>query len=202
MSRRRLVVLAGLLCLSTAAAANPSPQQEASRMLRLLGDMHPDHGRYIRAVRPARSGLAPANLYLGLVRPGGDDPRRPEDAPEPGPDHRYDLIVFAGGPPLAAEEAWSRLLVDHEFFHARRLAHGDAAPHPAFGVRAADRHLHEALAWEYNLRRAASGAYGALAEDRRQEAARRYREHRDALRAFIVGREPQAWAYYERLLPD
>jgi hypothetical protein len=192
----------GIVLCATLAHGATSPQHQAARFGALLAELHPDHQHYIRLVRPARSGLVPENLYLGLVRPGGDDPRLLRDAPQPGADHRYDLIVFPDVATLPAVESWARLLVDHEYFHARRLAGADDLPHPAFGTARADRHMHEALAWGYNLQRADSGVYGELEAELRREAEQNYRRHREALKAFILQREPRAWEYYGRLLPE
>ena len=52
------------LCCLGQVAASPS---EANRLRTLLAAMHPDHARYIQSVRSAPAGVAPADLYLGLV---------------------------------------------------------------------------------------------------------------------------------------
>ena len=197
---RCLVV--GMSLGATLALGATSPEHQAARFGSILAELHPDHQRYIRQVRPARAGLVPGNIYMGLVRPGGEDPRLVRDAPQPGHDRRYDLIVFPDRAALPTSESWARLLVDHEYFHARRLARADDAPHPSFGTTRANRHMHEALAWGYNLQRAGEGAYGDLGAERRREARQNYRHHREALRAFILERQPQAWEYYVRLLPE
>jgi hypothetical protein len=186
-------VMAVALLAAWPGSAAPGP--EAARLEGWLAEMHPDYGRFIRRVRAAPG--AGGNLYMGLVRPDGEDPRLPGDAPRPAQGQRYDLVVFAA----AREEAWSRLLLDHEYFHARRLAHADRLPHPTFGG-GPDRHFAEALAWGYSLQRAGEGAYGALPPERRREAEQRYRQHRRAVQDHVLRRQPSAWAYYARLLPE
>jgi hypothetical protein len=177
-----------------------SPVSEARRLEELLDTMHPDHGRYVRAVRPAPSGAAASHLYLGLVNPRGRNPMRATDVPLPGAGRRYDLLVFPGSP--AWTEPWTRLLLDHEYFHARHLARGDQIPRPTFDKPGANHHFQEALAWGYSVRRAAAGAYGNLTRKRQQEALQRYREHRRAFARYVRKRQPAVWEYYARLLPE
>jgi hypothetical protein len=186
------VVLAAA-CLGAAR----SPEGEARRLEETLAALHPDWNEYIGAVRPA--GGAAANIYLGLVEPGGTDPRRLADAPMPGRARRFDLLFFPAAAP--ADGPWGRLLLDHEYFHARHLARAADLPLPAFGEAAVDRHFREAMAWGYNLRRALDGVYGELPSGRLAEVESRYREHRSALQRFVRERDPEAWAYYARLLP-
>jgi len=174
-----------------------SPEAEAKRLRDSLAALHPDWQNYIGAVRPAAG--APGNLYLGLVEPGGTDPRLASEAPTPGRGRRFDLLFF---PAAELEEGpWGRLLLDHEYFHARHLARAASTPLPGFGEAPADRHFREAMAWGYNLQRSREGAYGDLPAARRAEVLARYREHRDAFRRFVRERDPDAWAYYARLLP-
>jgi hypothetical protein len=186
------------LCCLGQAVASPS---EASRLSALLAAMHPDHGRYIQSVRSAPAGVAPADLYLGLVRMGGRDPRDPADAPRPGARRRYDVLVFPPSSVTPWSEGWSRLLVDHEYFHARHLARGDRLPHPTFARTSANRHFQEALAWGYNLHRLSQNVYGALPEQRRREVRQHYRRHREALARYVRQKQPSAWSYYGRFLP-
>ena len=198
--RSGIVALASLALAGGIALAGPSsPQVEVTRLARALAALHADAALYIREVRPA---AAVAGAYMGLVRPGGADPRLPLDAPVPGRNRRYDLVVFDAPSEGTDVSAWTLLLLDHEYFHARHMARGDRMPYPSFPHDAAGRHFHEALAWGYNLSQAAAGQYGALAPERWSEAARRYRHHQDALRAFVQKRQPEAWAYYSRFLPD
>ena len=175
---------------------------EAGRLRAFLEAMHPDHARYIRAVRPAPTGVSPADLYLGLVRSGGRDPRDPADAPRPGARQRYDMLVFRPSASDSWSDGWSRLLVDHEYFHARHLARGDHLPHPTFARPSANRHFQEALAWGYNLQRLAEHRYGDLPERRRQEVLQQYRRHRQALARYVRQRQASSWSYYGLFLPE
>ncbi len=194
----QLMMCSLALCCLDPAAASPS---ETNRLRALLAAMHPDHARYIQSVRSAPAGVAPADLYLGLVRVGGRDPRDPADAPRPGAQQRYDVLVFR--PPSATpwSDGWSRLLVDHEYFHARHLARGDRLPRPTFARASANRHFQEALAWGYNLQRLSENAYGALPEQRRREVRQHYRRHREALARYVQQKQPSVWSYYGRFLP-
>ena len=175
-----------------------APQAQANRLHQLLTVMRPDHHRFIREVRPAPAGLAPANVSMGLVRPGGRDPRRRTDAPRSGVGERFDLLVFDTGGFTAS---WTLLLLDHEYSHARHLARADDLPFPTFGDRGANHHFQEALAWGYSLGRAAQGDYGDLPDARWEEARSRYRSHRAAFDRFVRRRQPAMWTYYARLLP-
>ena len=187
------VVLAAA-CLGAAR----SPEGEARRLQETLAALHPDWNDYIEAVRPG--GGSAANIYLGLVAPGGTDPRRLTDAPTPGRARRFDLLFFPAAAPV--DGPWGRLLLDHEYFHARHLARAAGLPLPGFGEAAADRHFREAMAWGYNLRRSRDGIYGDLPSARLAEVEARYREHRDAFQRFVRERDIEAWAYYSRLLPS
>lgn len=193
MPPRWIPFLLAASCLGAASA----PEAEARRAEAALGALHPDWTAYIARVRPAAAD--PGNAYFALVRAGGSDPRLEANAPSPGRARRFDLLQFPAAAGLGEE--WSRLLLDHEYFHARHLARGDRLPAPGFGHAAADRHFQEALAWGYNLERLGSGAYGELPAARRAEAESCYREHREAFRRFVLRRDPAAWAYYGRLLP-
>lgn len=196
MPRNRLgvVLLLFLLCAPPLAAA------EVRDLEAVLAEMHPDYRTYIGDVRPFPDGVDPRNVYMGLVRPGGRDPRRREDAPESRASGRYDLLVAPGT--AAGSTAWTRLLLDHEYFHARHLARADHLPAPAFADPSANRHYHEALAWGQNLERTREGAYGGLPLHRLAEAQERYGKHRAALRQYVLRRQPAAWAYYGRFLPE
>jgi hypothetical protein len=189
------IAAAVLACWPGAAMASPG---EVVRLQTLLASMHPDHGRYIRAVRAAPEGSG-SELYLGLVSPGGGDVYR--DAPLPGARRQYDLLVFPDDGP-ARSEAWSRVLLDHEYFHARHLGRGDRLPRPTFAKDAANRHFQEALAWGHNARKVLEGAYGELPEHRRREVLQHYRKHREAFARYVQRQQPSAWAYYVRFLPE
>ena len=189
------------LAMSGLSGLMASPQ-ESHELEKLLETMHPDFRRYIRAVRPSPPGSAAADLYLALVRPHGRDPRLPGDRPRSGAGERYDLLVFPGASGPGISRAWSRLLVDHEYFHARHLARASGLPQPMFESHAANHHFHEALAWNQSLQRLTAGNYGALPPRRVREARQRYAEHRRALAQYVKKKQPSVWPYYVTLLPE
>jgi hypothetical protein len=168
----------------------------------LLASLHPDYHDYIAAVRYGRTRLRPLSLYAGLVRRGGLDPRDPDDGPRAGRGVSNDLIIYADTYETWRTPAWRRLLVDHEYFHARHLAHGLSAPVVGFGDARADTDYYEALAWGYVLSRDEQGVYGELSARERSEVAARYAEHRDRFHAFVMKEQASAWAHYGRFLPD
>lgn len=188
-----------MLFLSPCGAHAAGPQVD--RVETVLRALRPDFQRYIHAVRVTPPGSSASDLYLGLVRPGGRDPRRPDDRPQAGAGRRYDLLVPVQPAALPTSPAWLRLLVDHEYFHARHLARADALPHPTFPSAAANHHFQEALAWKYNLERLLAGDYGLLEPRREREVEQRYHEHRRSFARFVRRRQPQVWPYYDRFLP-
>ena len=112
-----------------------------------------------------------------------------------------DLIIYADTFEISASPAWRRLILDHEYFHARHLARGFPLPVVSFEDASADTHYYEALAWGYVLERAAAGLYGDLTIREDAELKSRYRDHRSGFRAFVFDRQPSAWAQYGRFLP-
>lgn len=190
-----LITMAGGSLLTAAPAAD---LVVGARIDDVLAILHADHARWIGRIRTATGG---GGLYAGLVRPGGRDPRDPDDAPVPGPGRVHDLVLFpeAFGPNRTA--AWVALIVDHEYFHARHLSGGFAVPLVSFDGRA-DRHYLEALAWGWVLGRSRDGAYGPMPSSERREVEVMYREHREAFRRFVLERQPSAWAHYGRFLRE
>jgi hypothetical protein len=168
---------------------------------RILGELHPNFRLFVGAIRPGPTRLHPSNLYMGLVRPGGADPTRLDDAPLVGRGVRNDIIVYADSRGLGRSLGWGQLLIDHEYFHARHLARGDATPAPFFGAGEIDRHYYEAVAWRYNLERAEEGAYPTLTHADYREAFRNYTLHFEAFRDYILRKDRPAWAHYGRFLP-
>jgi hypothetical protein len=202
---RRLAAwtLAALLAVScTADRPAASPEVTPDQVASLLAAMHPDYGRYIASVRYGATRLRPASLYAGLVRRGGRDPRDPDDGPRSGRGVANDLIVYADTFEPWRSAAWRLLVADHEYFHARHLAHGAEVPVVGFGDAGANQDYYEALAWGYVVGQASAGAYGELTRAERAEAARAYREHRDRFHSFVMAVQPPAWAHYGRFLPD
>lgn len=185
-------------CAAVAAGPDLTPDQISS----LLASMHPDYKRYIGNIRYGTTRLRPATLYAGLVKQGGRDPRDPGDGPTIGRGAVNDLIIYADTFEPWRSAAWRALLADHEYFHARHLAKGFRIPTVGFGDSAADTDYVEALAWGYVLARAGDGAYGSLTPPERAEAARRYEDHFDGFRRFVMREQPSAWAHYGRFLPE
>jgi hypothetical protein len=171
----------------------------------ILRGLHADYADYIRAVRvPSvlRASASPEALYSGLVRAGGSDPRLREDAPASGHGARNDVVLFAAALDAARAPGWLPLILDHEYFHARHLAGGWSTPLVEFGDAAADHDYYEAVAWGYVCRRARDGVYGDLASADLREVRALYARHFEAIRAFILERQPTAWAHYVRFMPD
>ncbi len=168
----------------------------------LLAKLHPDYARFVGSIRGGPSRFHPATLYMGLVRAGGDDPTCRDDAPMLGHGVKNDIIVYADSREAGRSLGWGLLLIDHEYFHARHLARGDATPTPSFGNSEADRHFYEAVAWGYNLAQADEGEYPGLTHADYLEAFRNYTMHFDEFRDFILRRDQHAWAHYKRFLPD
>jgi len=195
--------LAALACLhlSVTCAAASGPCLTPEEAVSILHSLHEDFGRYIGEVRYGTSRLRPGSIYAGLVRPGGNDPRLADDGPRMGLRAVNDLIIYADTFDLSASVAWRRLILDHEYFHARHMAHGFALPVVGFGDVTADADYYEALAWGYVVRRAEAGVYGELSAREAAEALSRYRRHRSAFRTFVFDRQPSAWAHYGRFLP-
>src|SRR5712692_6618894 len=139
----------------------------------LLQGIHPDFGRYIRALRPLgtidRRESEPRPIYMALVRPGAVAPVRNESAPFIGPGARNDILydVFAIG--KGRSTAWTLLLLDHEYFHARHLAGSTSLPLPSGAVPEIERHFYEAAAWGFNVAQARSGRYAGLRPDEFRE---------------------------------
>ncbi|HZE89976.1 MAG TPA: hypothetical protein VE404_10525, partial [Verrucomicrobiae bacterium] len=103
-------------------AARPRDPGDADA---ILGELHPDYASYIHAVRVVGADAAPGaaqSLFSGLVRSGGADPRAKADAPSSGRGARNDVVLFQSSVDPARSAAWRRMILDHEYFHARHLA--------------------------------------------------------------------------------
>ena len=190
-----LAVLAGATL--TGAATTGTDDFES-----ILGSLRPDYRSYIGAIRSGRTHFHPATLYMGLVRPGGQDPSLKGDTPLVGRGIHNDVIVYADSRDTGRSMGWAKLLIDHEYFHARHLARGDRTPVPSFGDSEADRHYFEAVAWGYNLAQADEDDYPTLTHADYREAFRNYSLHFEAFRDYILMRDRPAWAHYRRFLPD
>jgi hypothetical protein len=164
----------------------------------LLEQMHPEYRAFVHEVRGGATRLHPQGLVAGLVRPGGRDPRDPRDAPLAGAGTRNDIIVYEDTFEPGASEAWRRVLVDHEYFHALHLGHGAAAPAVDFGDPGVNRDYYEALAWGYNLERIEQSSYPGLSLGERRLAEERYRGHRLAFERWLQRDHRDAWQHYGR----
>ncbi|HMC82843.1 MAG TPA: hypothetical protein VKL61_06385 [Candidatus Polarisedimenticolia bacterium] len=192
------VFLAALASATLASASGPGTDDFES----ILGRIRPDYRSFIGAIRPGRTHLHPATLYMGLVRPGGQDPSLKDDTPLVGHGILNDVIVYADSREAGRSAGWAMLLIDHEYFHARHLSRGDKTPVPSFGDPEASRHYFEAVAWGYNLAQADEDEYPTLTHADYREAFRNYSLHFEAFRDYILMRDRPAWAHYRRFLPD
>lgn len=188
--------------MASSALAGGVPVDKGDRFEQILSALHPDYALYVGAIRAGDTRFHPPTLYMGLVRAGGKDPTRIEDAPMLGRGIKNDIIVYANSREQGRSDGWAMLLIDHEYFHARHLARGDRTPVPSFGDSEADRHFYEAAAWGYNLAQADDGDYPTLTHADYLEAFRNYSMHFEAFRQFILSHDYHAWAHYRRFLPD
>lgn len=202
MDRRSALLLLLLLTASTLTLAAGVPVATGDDFQKILSSLRPDYAAYVGSVRIGETRFHPSNLYMGLVRSGGKDPGRLEDAPLLGRGARNDIIVYADSREAGRSPGWAMLLIDHEYFHARHLARGDRTPIPFFGNSEADRHYYEAVAWGYNLAQADEDQYPTLTHADYLEAFRNYSMHFEAFRDYILRHDRAAWAHYRRFLPD
>ena len=180
------------------------PSPPGAQPASILSRVRPDYERFIGALReidPALPAVDGARgIYMALVRPGATDPARGESAPLIGAGARndvlYDRAALAGG----RSDAWSLLLLDHEYFHARHLAGATSLPRPGRVLPEVERHFYEAAAWGFNVSEARAGRYPGLRPDEFREALDRYGEHYAALRALTEDRDPRTWSAFSDLL--
>jgi hypothetical protein len=184
-----LVVLPGLAGPDPGAAPAEAPAAPvAGDPGRLLSILRPDYGTYIDEVRLFDGGRG-QRIYMALVRPGATDPTRPESAPFAGPGARNDILYDRGSVSGGRSLAWSLLLLDHEYFHARHLAGTTSLPLAGRADPDVERHFYEAAAWGFNVGEARAGRYPGLRPDEFREALDRYGEHYLALRDLVSARE-------------
>lgn len=214
-SRRNLslasVLVAGTLALPAAslvpgatpaacAASGPGSLEPGS----LLGAIRPDYPRYIGHLRPLAAGavdrIEALRIYMALVRPGAADPVSPASAPFLGPGVHNDILYDAASLGGGRSAAWSSLLLDHEYFHARHLAGATSLPLPGRVAPDVERHFYETAAWGWNVAEARAGRYPGLRPGEFREALDRYGEHYAALRSLTRDSRPAAWASYSDLL--
>ena len=173
--------------------------------VRILRELHPDFADYVHEMRLVTTQAARASteaLYSGVVRIGGVEPRLKEDAPDSGKGVRNDIILFPAALDPTRSPGWRQLLLDHEYFHARHLAHGWKVPVVDFGSSEVNSNYYEATAWSYVVRRARLGTYDQLSRGDLREAQATYTRHYQAIRKTIMDLQPSAWAHYRRFLVD
>jgi len=170
----------------------------------LLGLARPDFRSYIDSIRPMRENhaitAARRPIYMALVRQGADDPSRLDNAPFAGPGVRNDIVYQRSSLDASRSIAWTLLLLDHEYFHARHLAGATSLPLPVNVPVASERHFFEAAAWGFNVAEARRGRYDGLREDEFREALDRFGEHYRALRTVTRDVDPDAWQSFSNLL--
>ena len=183
------------------AAAAPATRIEPGS---LLAALRPDYARFIGRMRPLTGevldGIEARRIYMALVRPGAADPASTASAPYLGPDVRNDILYDTASIGGDRSAAWSLLLLDHEYFHARHLAGATSLPLPERVLPEVERHFYEAAAWAWNVAEARSGRYDGLRPDEFREALDRCGEHYAALRSLTQERWPAVWASYSELL--
>jgi hypothetical protein len=193
--------VAAVLPILAAPSPPPAPATTAAshgtvdRAEVLLRDLHPDYQIFVHAIRPMDEVVAAGSpVYMALVRAGADDPGRRESAPYAGPGARNDILFDPGVLGATRGEAWTMLLLDHEYFHARHLAGATGLPLPLRTGAGIERHFFEAAAWGYTVSEARAGRYPGLREGEFREALDRYGEHYRALRALTREENPALWS--------
>ena len=169
----------------------------------ILSTIRPDYRAYIAGVRPIESktmGQPSRVIYMALVKRGADDPTLDENAPHAGPGAQNDIIYDRSALDAGRSGAWVRLLLDHEYFHARHLAGATSLPLPRSGHAGVQSHFYEAAAWGFNVAEARAGRYAGLREDEFREALNKYGDHYRALRRLLEESEPENWRSFDDLL--
>src|SRR5260221_3759573 len=192
--------LRGTGASSAASLTPPSPGVD-SRPGRMLATIRPDYQRFIAALRrldvsaraTARDGREPRRIYMALVRPGASDPDRSDSAPFIGSGVRHDVGYDTSSLGTARSAAWSLLLLDHEYFHARHLAGATSLPLPGVVPGEVERHYFEAAAWGFNVAEARAGRYPGLRPDEFREALDDYGAHYEALRGLLKETSGERW---------
>ena len=193
--------------LREARAAQVKTSSEGLKPHRILLNLRPDYGLYINAMRPVLppgASIKSRGIYMALVRPGAEDPDSDASAPLAGPGSKNDILYERGSIAGKRSGAWTQLLLDHEYFHARHLAGATTLPFPGGVTPEMERHFFEAAAWGFNVSEARASRYPGLRADEFREALDRYGEHYAALRTLMRGIRPGVWVRFSDLLrsPD
>lgn len=194
--RAAVALLVGFAAGGPAPAAGPAEPPIAT--------LRPDYGRYIGDVRPLdlrapHAGGADRIVYMALVRHGSESIQGKENAPLAG-GARNDILYdpAAIGPERSA--AWTLLLFDHEYFHARHLAGTTSLPMSGRLPAGVEIQFYEAAAWGFNVAEARAGRYPGLLPGEFREALDHYGEHYAALRALTMDGDPALWQSLSDLL--
>jgi hypothetical protein len=174
----------------------------------MLATIRPDYLRFIGTLRrldvsardAARAGREPRRIYMALVRPGASDPDERDSAPFIGSGIRNDVVYDPSSLGTARSAAWSLLLLDHEYFHARHLAGATSLPLPGVVPGEVERHYYEAAAWGFNVAEARAGRYPGLRPDEFREALDHYGAHYEALRDLLKETSGERWRAFSDLL--
>jgi len=197
------VVLVMVLIATAAAPVWPAPPDglpapadsapmNAGTLALELGSIRPDFPIYIGSLRPF-SGAAGRRIYMALVQPGATDPTRVASAPLAGRGARNDIVFDARAVMDGHSDAFRRMLLDHEYFHARHLAGTTSVPAPRSLPADLQTRYSEAAAWGFNVAEARAGRYAGLRPDEFREALDRYRDHYAVLRKMAAGRAGFEW---------
>jgi hypothetical protein len=173
------VAFAGSAALAGPAATMPDTDPAE----RLLASLHPDYREFIDTIRPLPEGEGTrVSIYMVLVRPGAADATSHASAPFAGRGARNDILYDPAVLRSDRSTAWTQLLLDHEYFHARHLAGSTSVPLPQGAGAGWERHWFEAAAWGWSVEQARAGRYPGLRETEFREALDRYGDHLRALR--------------------
>ena len=198
-----LLAICPVAGLREARAAEVKASGEGPQPHRILLNLRPDYGLYINAMRPVpplRAAIKSRRIYMALVRPGAEDPGSDASAPLAGPGSKNDILYERGSIAGKRSRAWTQLLLDHEYFHARHLAGATALPLPGGVTPEMERHFFEAAAWGFNVSEARASRYPGLRTDEFREALDRYGEHYAALRTLMRAIRPGVWDRFSDLL--
>jgi hypothetical protein len=208
-----ILVLLGALAVCptggmTAAPLAPPSCTVDGRPGPMLASIRPDYRSYIGALRQldpparvaARAGHEARRIYMALVRPGASSPDASDSAPFIGPGIRNDVLYDPVSIGTARSAAWSLLLLDHEYFHARHLAGATSLPLPGIVPGEVERHFYEAAAWGFNVAEARAGRYPGLRPDEFREALDQYGAHYEALRDLMKETSGGRWLAFDEML--
>src|SRR2546428_7351130 len=107
---------------------------------------------------------------MALVRRGAPARGGGASARYAGRGARNDIVYDGAAVSSGHSVAWSRLLLDHEYFHARHMAGATLLPVARGDSLEVERHYNEAAAWGFNVAEARAGPYPGLREAEFREA--------------------------------